>query len=183
MPNAEHESYYLIGIDPGPKESAAVVMLVPPPLAFLEVGNFVNEELLRALRLGGLPRSGHYAVLSPVKLVIEDIAGHGSPVSSLFIQTVKWLARFEEAWPFGEEDQVELMFCSTVRAHLAGSARAKDGAVHATLWDRFGGDMRAAKGTNKKPGPLHGVSGNHVLDALVLLVAWYERKYGETEWV
>lgn len=83
------------------------------------------------------------------RIVCEMIASYGMPVGREVFETCVWIGRFWQA-----ASSCELVYRRDVKLHLCGSARAKDANVRQALLDLYGG--KAAVGTKKKPGPLHG---------------------------
>jgi len=141
-----------LGIDPGTTESA-YVLYDTETKAPSHFGKIPNQELLEKIR--AMPVSGR-------EMSIEMIASYGMPVGKSTFETVLWLGRFIEAW-------ISKPNASPVRKiyrkadtcmHLCHSTRAKDANISAAICDRYGGDMKTAKGTKKNPGPLFGFAGD-----------------------
>lgn len=146
----------ILAIDPGPYESAYVVLTDGKPTTF---GKKPNADVLAALILAGLS----------AEVVVEWIASYGMPAGFEVFETAYWVGRFSQQG--GIFTTVQRLYRQDIKLHLCGSVRAKDGNVMRALMDRFGGDK--AKGTKKAPGPLYGVSGD-VWAALAVAVAWHD---------
>jgi hypothetical protein len=147
----------LVAVDPGNNESAAVAM---EESQIFDFGKFPNEEFLKKL---------DYIRISSTDLtvlVIEMVQSYGMPVGGEVFQTCVWIGRFIERWR-GRHDTI---FRQTVKARLCNDVRAKDSNVRAAIIERYGGKM-AAIGNARKPGPLHGVTGD-VWAALAVAVTY-----------
>ena len=105
-------------------------------------------------------------------LAIEQVKYYGANINigDSVLGTVLWSGRFIEAWggPW------VLIPRKTIVTHVTGNPRANDSNVIAALLDRFGGTMKAAKGTKAKPGPLYGIK-SHIWQALAVAVTAAER--------
>lgn len=151
----------LLAIDPGPVLSAFVTYA--PATRKLHLGDKVpNGDLVMMVRQW-TPLAHH--------LAIEMIQhyGTGMPAGAEVFDTCVWIGRFIEGWGGREYTLIKR---PAIKAHLCGSARAKDANVRQALIDRYGGKATAI-GTKAQPGPLHGVSGD-VWAALALAITWAE---------
>jgi len=121
----------ILTIDPGNEQSAYLTWDGSKPTSF---GILANETLLATLR-----------GCTAGRMVVEMIGhyGTGMPAGKTVFDTCVWIGRFTEA--FGA-DRTEYVLRPTVKAHLCGSARAKDGNVRQALIDRFGGEVSIKKG-------------------------------------
>jgi hypothetical protein len=142
----------MLGIDPGTTESAYVLYdkqkCIPS-----HFGKIPNAELLA--KINEMPRKGR-------NMVIEMVASYGMPVGKTTFETVLWIGRFIEAWcnkPDASPAR-KLYRKSESCMHLCNNVRAKDANITAAICDRYGGSVKAAKGTKKNPGPLYGFSGD-----------------------
>ncbi len=151
-----------IAIDPGNEMSA---MLVWTGVSIDMMRYSQNDDILGLLRSW---RAGPRIV----PLVIEMIGhyGTGMPAGKTVFDTCVWIGRFIEA--YGAED-THTILRPTVKAHVCGSARAKDGNVRQALIDRFG-----HPGTKRAPGLLHGISGD-LWQALAVGVTWVDQRAGK----
>ena len=143
----------IMGLDPGPVESAFVVWDGNVTASAIRSNNDMLRLLASSRRAG-------------VVLVIEKVESFGMAVGAEVFETVFWSGRFAQAW----EGDVERIGRREVKLHLCGSARAKDANIRQALIDRLG-----PVGTKKRPGPLYGVK-SHVWAALAVAVtAWDKR--------
>ena len=142
----------VVGIDPGPVESAYVVW---DGTDILEYGDLNNGVLLPFM-------AEHDGIKA-----IEQIRGFGILASNPLFDTCVWVGRFVQAW--GEE-VCELVPRKTVVTHLCGNARAGDKFVREALIARIG-----PQGTKKEPGPTYGIAG-HKWPALAVAVAYADMK-------
>ena len=133
----------VIAIDPGNVQSAYVLMEDYKPVEFAKIENdYIRRLLMRTTE----PFSGEHID----KVVIEMIGhyGTGMPAGKTVFDTCVWIGRFSECVIASSFEHV---LRPTVKAHLCGSARAKDGNVRQALIDRFG-----VVGTKKEPGWFYG---------------------------
>lgn len=129
----------ILAIDPGNKQSAFVLMENGRPLSFDILENEALAEHLQRI---------HYD-----RAAIEMIQGMGMAVGNEVFRTVMWIGRFYQLMI---RVTPTLIFRTTIKAHICGTVRAKDGNIRAALIDRFGGKDKAI-GLKKMPGPLHGM--------------------------
>ena len=162
----------IFAIDPGPEQSGWVLYDTKDNRV-LFCGIDPNVMLIEMISREAMPGR---------RLVLEMISHYGSgmPVGASVFETCIWMGRFMETWdkdfamksnPDGVASTIKRQIIKTV---LCGSARAKDANVRQALLDRFGGDMKTAKGTKAAPGPLYGVK-SHIWSALAVAVAFAER--------
>jgi hypothetical protein len=157
----------ILAIDPGPEQSATVKY--NEKLRSLVVfGKTLNHEVAKDLR--AYFAGGHSDPNDRPTLVVEMIASYGMPVGREVFDTCVWIGRFLEAWR-GPSDT---LYRGSVKLHLCGSMRAKDGNVRQALIDAFGGKEKAI-GKKAQPGPLYGVSGD-VWAALAVAVTYADRQ-------
>ena len=158
---AEVERIYTVclAVDPGPEESAYVEIGKCGTLIMAHKA--ANERLLEYIRCR----------VSRGTLVIEQIAAMGMSVGAEVFETVFWSGRFAEA--FGME-KVARVKRHEVKMHLCGNTRAKDGNIRQAIIDRYGPGKEKAIGNKKKPGPLHGVSGD-CWQALAAGLTWLDK--------
>jgi hypothetical protein len=145
----------VLAIDPGPEESAWVILNGGEPAKF---GKFRNEDVLRSIWIGDF---------SGTEMVIEQIASFGMPVGAEVFETVFWSGRFAQAWRHGAGHH--RIKRHEVKMHLCGNMRAKDANIRQALIDRFGG-----KKETKKGGKLYGISGD-VWSALAVAVTFADK--------
>lgn len=147
----------VIGIDPGPTQSAWVTF---DGEAIVAMTIDTNGRLLD--RLWGETKYTDYCA-------IEMVACYGMPVGAEVFDTCVMIGRFVQA--FGKP--TNLITRLTVRHHLCHTAKAGDPNIRQALIDRFGGTRKLAIGTKRKPGPLHGVK-LHLWAALAVAVTWWD---------
>lgn len=132
-------SALLLAIDPGPKETAYVLL---DPLGTIEgrgkIGNELVLELVRA---------------HPGPVVIEMIACYGMAVGAEVFETCLWIGRYIQA----ARTMPHRVYRLDVKLHLCRSPRATDSNVLAALLDRYGG-KDVAKGRKHAPGPCYGMA-------------------------
>lgn len=141
----------ILGIDPGTIESGWCALAGTTVRAS---GILPNADMLRMVTYG-TARGFQY-------LAIEMVASYGMPVGKEVFETVRWIGRFQQAWP--DPEAVRFVYRRDVKLYLCGSMRAKDTNVWQALLDRLG-----EVGTKGKPGPLYGVK-SHARSALAVAV-------------
>lgn len=144
----------IFAIDPGPTESAFVVLENGKVSSF---GKVCNESLLEGL----LMRPNEEEIL-----VIEQIASYGMAVGVEVFETCFWSGRFAQAWS-GKFDRLKR---HEIKMHLCHTARAKDGNIRQALIDKLG-----PPGTKKSKGVTYGISGD-VWSALAVAVTYAETR-------
>lgn len=140
----------ILAIDPGPVQSGWCIYDGKPVTAGLED----NDTVIDLLDWDGMTR-----------LTIEQFKCYGMAVGDSVLQSVRWSGRFEERWHRG----CDYIPRATVKAHICGSARAKDANVRRALLDRW------PKGHKAKPGLTYGYK-RDMWSALALAVTWWETK-------
>lgn len=146
----------LLAIDPGPAESAWVLMA--PDGTIVERAKEPNRAV-RA-RLGDMGRG--FIVAPRVDFVaIEMIASYGMAVGREVFETCLWIGRFAELC---HAVPTRLVYRSEVKSHLCHSQKAKDANIRQALIDKLG-----PVGTKKAPGPCYGIAGD-VWSALAVAV-------------
>ena len=141
----------ILGIDPGPKESAFVYY----------DGNHIiahdyrlNEDILS---LFNLTPPEHDTV------VIEWIEGYGLTVGKETFETCYWVGRFTEA-----ACGAHRIGRKAIKSHLCNTTQARDRDIRMALIDKLG-----EPGTKKKPGPTYGIVGDEWA-ALAVAITWAE---------
>jgi hypothetical protein len=152
--DGEGEIVNILAIDPGTNQSGYVLWSTltnrPEHFDILE-----NNEMLK--RIHGLNDRADVCAI--------EMIGHygtGMPAGKEVFETCIWIGRFQQT--FVRPNDVQLIKRATIKTHLCGSARAKDGNVSQALRDRFG-----EKGTKANPGPFYGVK-SHIWQACALAV-------------
>lgn len=148
----------VLAIDPGPTESAYVLLKGGAVVEFAKLG---NEEML--YRCGQTWDAN-------IVLVVEQVAAMGMAVGAEVFETVWWSGRFAQAW----HSQSDRLKRHEVKMFLCGNMRAKDANIRQSLLDRYGG-KEAAIGRKAKPGPLYGLSGD-CWSALAIAITYSETR-------
>lgn len=165
----------ILAIDPGSARSAWVVYDVSEEVP-IEHGITDNEELLDRLRW-----NDSSITVGVDEAVIEWMQPRGMPTSAQEFETLYWIGRFVEAAEYGGRStvpwSVHRLSRLKVKQHVTGSNKANDSNIIAALTDRYGGTggRKAAVGTVKEPGPLHGVR-RDVWQALALAITRAETR-------
>lgn len=149
----------IIAIDPGPMESAWLILKEGKPLAWGKEKNDMTINRLQAIL--DSPEAADYF------LVIEKIASLGMPVGEEVFETVYWSGRFAQAFDIERMIRLSRM---EIKMHLCNNSRAKDSNIRQALIDRFGGKMAIKKG-----GDLYKISGD-VWSALAVAITFYDVK-------
>ena len=156
MPVLEGKTMIILGVDPGPEQSGWVVYEPPKVLAH---GITLNQQL-RAMEF-------EYEIDT---MAIEMVANMGMPQGVDIHETIFWIGRVWETLPGREKVKV---YRRDVKLHMCNSSRATDSNINISIWNRFGGNVKKAKGTKDKPGPLFGVT-RHCLSALAVAITYAE---------
>lgn len=107
------------------------------------------------------------------RVIIERIRSYGMPASAATFDTQWNAARlFQAIKPMKRG----WLYRTDVKLHLLGTTAGNDAQVNKALYDRFGGDRKAAVGTKANKGPCYGVKGDEWA-ALAVAVAWWEREH------
>jgi len=162
----------VLGIDPGPDKSAFVV-LDWANMAVLAFGHEDNDRLLAIIETTAVD-----------DMAVENVSYYGphANIGATTIDTARWVGRFQDRRITGGKipndggiPNVALIKNQTVRVCLCGNVAVKKNNVHQAVKDRFprtGGGACPQKGTKKEPGPLYGMSGNHIWDALAIAITF-----------
>jgi hypothetical protein len=155
----------VLGIDPGPRESAYCRLHDGVPYSF---GLMANDDLLYDLRYGDL-------LLAVDDVVIETIFPRGTSVGLETMDTQFWAGRFAECadrqkTPWHKIDRQDVRFA------ICGSLNTDDASVRTALIDWYGGSKEAAIGKKAKPGPLWGIK-EDMWSALAIALAFELRKH------
>lgn len=136
----------IIGIDPGPSESAYVVW----------DGQGCRES-------GDVPNGLLRARLESVEgvVAVEWIECFGKPVGAETFHTVFAIGQICFGMP------TRLIPRRDVKRHICFSPHAKDPHIRQALIDRFG-----KPGTKKNPGPLYGISKHRWAALAIAVTAW-----------
>jgi len=158
----------ILGIDPGPTQSAYVIW---DDGVLVEKAVVDNNELLAILWC-----RAHDGIVD--RMAIEMIACYGMAVGAETFETCVWIGRFMQMWlESSDRDSTSIIRIPRlhIKVNLCKSAKAKDANVRQALIDRLG-----PVGTKKQPGPLFGVS-SHMWAALAVAVTCADRLQIERE--
>ena len=150
----------VIGIDPGPEQSAFVRWDGERVLSHGIVANPDLRDLLRGAS-------------TVDTAVIEQIESFGMAVGRDVFETVFQSGRFFEV----ARCAAARITRKEVKLHLCGSFRAKDPNIRQALIDRFGGGKAVAIGRKASPGPLYGIR-SHEWSALAVAITWHDQHGG-----
>ena len=150
---------FVIGIDPGPEQSAYVEF---DGKSVWRHGIVTNKHL-------------HTMMLSFVHtpIFIEMIASYGMAVGASVFNTCVEIGWFE-AVAHSCDIEVQRVYRKDVKLHLCNSPRAKDANVRQALIDRLG-----PQGTKKSQGPTYGIK-SHEWAALAVAVYGHDQLSGRT---
>ncbi len=139
----------VIGIDPGPKEHAAVM---------LHKGKAIT---LSSLDDGEIAATFTILGVDEAIVAYEQFAPYGSSLDDGSLRTI-----FETGRLVSRLQKFPRIRCvglrrQQVKRYLVGRAACGDPQVRGALIERFGPTKELAVGTKKAPGPLYGISGHH----------------------
>lgn len=135
----------LLAIDPGPIESAYVVIDAETRRP-LEFDKLPNLDLLQRLHGGDI-------ALNPPRAFVEMVASYGMAVGKEVFDTCVWIGRFTQFLDTRLDHAPTLVYRRDIKLHHCGSARAKDANITQALVDRFTpGQPNHGKGTKAEPG-------------------------------
>ena len=162
----------ILAIDPGPTQSAYVLMIGEEISMFAKCDNVVLCDAITT------------KLIEPDELVIEKIASYGMPVGQEVFETVFWSGRFAQAH-YAHLSHAYRITRKEVVLALCNSPRGNDASVRAALIDRYGGKEKAIgrKPKNKReaaagiaPGPLAGIK-DDCWAALAVAVVWRDHRW------
>ena len=134
----------IIAVDPGPVESAWVILKDDKPIMWKKEENTKVLAVLQEIR--------RYDDAGNWILAIEKIASFGMAVGEEVFETVFWSGRFFQAYFPGRIERITRM---EVKMRICNNSRAKDKNIRQAIIDRFGGNRSIKKG-----GQLYKVSGD-----------------------
>ncbi|MFA5379305.1 MAG: hypothetical protein WC455_26350 [Dehalococcoidia bacterium] len=150
----------ILGIDPGPEQSAGVVWDGAFVACHIQKPNAEFREHL--INLESLWPEGYQR---PFIVAIEDVAYYGKVLNRSTFDTLKMIGRIQEIF----DKNHACVFFPDIAYHFCNSRRGVNTAqINKVLVDRFGG-----KGTKKNPGPLYGIR-EHEWSALAVAVYYAE---------
>lgn len=140
----------LLAIDPGNIESGYTL---------------VERQTYKPMQFGKVPNDGLLSTIRTLeaqydlRVVIEMIGHYGTGMAagkSVF-DTCIWIGRFIQLLDLLDVSEPGLVKRATVKTHITGQAKAKDGNVTQALIDRFAPDTpNRGKGTKAEPGFFYG---------------------------
>lgn len=171
-----------MGIDPGPRKSAAVLYTG----GGFHPAEIDNEMLLDATQskcvnlywLGFRSLPDQEWRWSELDVVLEGI----TPFSKLMydlIDTLLFIGAVKYALP-RRGAKLTILTRKHVATHLCGKASAGDAEVRSVLHHRFGPGTALAVGTKKRPGPLYGIKGKHLPAAMAVLLTRLDELHIQT---
>jgi hypothetical protein len=148
---------FVVGIDPGPDQSAYV--------------EFDGSRVWRRGIVANKELQDMISFLGQSPIFIEMIASYGMAVGASVFNTcvaIGWLECEADARGL----KAQRVFRKDIKLHLCQSPRAKDANVRQALIDRLG-----PQGTKKQPGPTYGVK-SHEWAALAVAVYGWDTIFG-----
>jgi hypothetical protein len=166
----KHPSTFLVAIDPGPVETAVVVLD-----GFGRVSCKFKIENRGVLAWLG----ERHACKAEGEYIIEYPAPRGQPMYSQLVDTIFWIGRFTEALArSAQESSIHFMDRKDVKMHLCNRSSANDAQIRAALISKYSGKVVGASvdpiGSKAKPGPLYGIKSD-LWAALAVAVTFRER--------
>jgi len=173
----------ILAIDPGTRQSGWVVW---DGKTILSCGKEENEIVLKLCEA--------HSVATRCVLEMVGSYGTGLAMGKDIYTTCIWLGEFKHA--FGRQ-RTEVIVRQAVKAHLCGSAKAKDSNVRQAIIDRFGGEAAVDReklcgkrknkshdetcvlchgtGIEREAGPLAAVHAD-IWSALALAMTWWDTR-------
>lgn len=146
-------TYRILGIDPGPCESAWVLYEDSKVIA-----HGLEDNSCVLLRLSAAPFAPAFGTnLWPV---VEVVKNYGQIVGDSVLHTAIWIGRFVQKWEDSglHARSFELVPRKTYISYLCGSSKANDSGVRQAVIDKLGPPWIPPKGKGRKPGPTHGLA-------------------------
>lgn len=125
----------ILAIDPGPEESAWVVIDENGKPRGFAIED--NHTLLENLWEEKFPDAF---------LAIEMVASYGMPVGKTIFETAAWVGRFTAVHQLCYQGKYTKVYRKPVCLHICNSPRANDSNIRQALIDRFGGKNKAIGG-------------------------------------
>jgi len=159
MPNAK--SNVILGIDPGPSQSAYVVWDTKTQTI---VDHGQSDNITFRKNIIWVKDD-----IEPDICVIEGMAFYGKVMNGESFDTLMYIGRLQEIF----EDNHELVYFPDIAYHFCNSRRGiKTSHINAVLTNRFGG-----KGTRKQPGVFYGIR-EHEWSALSAAIFYQDKIRG-----
>lgn len=144
----------IVGIDPGPLESAAVAVVFykDGKVEVLEHAIAPNTSVLKSIE-----RVINTIVLERVWVAVEVPHSMGMPIGNEVLETAYWAGFFAGKLASLTESRYGVSGVKQykrwmVKRNLCGTVRANDSAIRAKMIELYG-----PVGTSKEPGPLYGL--------------------------
>jgi hypothetical protein len=142
----------IIGIDPGPKETAFALMDFFNEGKIIHKGKVPNNLFVQFLASLGRNENEY-----PGMAAVEGLQSFGMPVGSETFETAYFIGELKQIIKYRLQiaSSFELVYRKDIKIHFCNSMRAKDANIRQAMIDRYG-----PQGTKKNPGLLYGVSGD-----------------------
>jgi hypothetical protein len=144
----------ILGIDPGNKETALVLIdeqRIPLFAEKIENGQ-IDDFIYRQF-----PPNTYW----PKEIGIECISSYGMAVGAEVFETAEWSGRIRQLCRmYTAPGHIWRVYRKQVKLNLCGTHKAKDGNIRQALIDRYpaiGGGKIPQIGTKKEQGPLYGL--------------------------
>jgi len=163
----------ILGIDPGPEDSAAVVYDTATKIILWKSDTVTGKHLNTQLLGFFMAWQNRFTF---TQIVIESMDCRGVPLNHWVRETLIWIGRFKEkllGWGYTEE-QITLLLPTKIRSTLCGTSKCtlkdeKEVIIdHLDPMRRFG---QHGKGTKKAPGPFYGFT-KDLWQAMAVVVAY-----------
>jgi len=155
----------IIGIDPGDKKSAMVI--INESNEIISHNLVSNRELLRIIDYEMKNKDIAF------RIGIEMIASYGMPVGKTVFETCVFIGRLVEVIKSNSEEP-KAIYRKDAKMFLCNSMKAKDGNIRQAIIDLYpatGGGKNPQVGTKKQPGALFGISSDKWAALAVALTA------------
>lgn len=151
----EIKNQIILAIDPGPKESAFVIMSKNKIYGFVKIENRKIYSAIKNILW-------EYRSIEIDKMVIEMIASYGMPVGKSVFETCVWIGRFICRMEGNSKVNYEFITRQAVKMHYCHTLRGvKDANVNRVLIDKYASnDSNHGKGNKKSPGFFYGFQGD-----------------------
>jgi myo-inositol catabolism protein IolC len=153
---------YILGIDPGPKQSAFVYWDTDKNQILLK--DKIDNDVMMS-RIAGV----YSDCVMQGYVVIEMIQSFGMPVGMETFETVFWIGRFYQlAVTTDGCEKVDRVLRKDIKMNMCGTTKAKDSNIRQALIDRFG-----SPGTKKNPGMMYGLH-KDMIQAFAVAVTYFD---------
>lgn len=160
----------ILAIDPGPIESAYVIL--DENLKPVEFGKENNHEFIQ--RIHDMRVRGWGEITD---IVIEMVACYGMPVGKDVFETCIWIGRIAQEIYLSEKmPSLKYIYRKDEKLNLCGDSRAKDANIRQALINRFAKhDFKNGKGTKQNPDWFYGFK-DDIWQAYAVGVTYYDLK-------